>query len=82
MKKWFSNRWTSLKNAASYVRGVFSLNLTVLYAAVCALCWYADISAIHFLGLVGIILLIDGISYTQGIRVERDINIRNTLKRD
>lgn len=80
MKNWFINRWTSLKNAALYVRGVFSLKLTILYAAMTGLCWYADIGPIHFIGLVGVVLLIDCISYAQGVRVERDIQNRVRIK--
>lgn len=76
MKNWFINRWTSLKRAFAYGIGVFSWKLTFLYAVLSAFCWYVDISPIHFIGVLAIVTLIDAVSYSRGIRIEREIQNR------
>lgn len=72
MKKWFSDRWNTLKRATSYVRGAFSYKVAALYVALW-IQWALSYQPVtHLLVTLVIVALIDSFSYRNGIAIERN----------
>lgn len=72
MKKWFSDRWNTLKRAAAYLRGAFSYKVGALYVALW-IQWALSYQPLtHLFITFAIVAVIDGLSYRQGIATERN----------